>query len=782
MTENHVQRRLAAIVMADVVGYSRMMGEDEAGTLAAVTTRIETIIKPVVGIHEGRIVKLMGDGVLIEFGSAVSAVKAAIEIQDKMLAANSGLSDDRRIVLRIGINLGEIIVQGNDLFGAGINIAARLESIAPVGGIVISGSAYDQVRNKIDAVIEDLGVQSLKNIAEPVRVYRVTTASAQNIPAATGVPLRKASDKPSIAILPFANLGGDPEQGYFSDGVTEDIITELSRWRLLSVCSRSASFRYRGVAVDMKQVARELNVRYIVEGSVRRIGERIRITVQLIDSETGNHVWAEKFDRQSADIFEVQDQVVHTIVSTLVGRVQASDVERARRKPPTSLAAYECVLKGNALSWGDPEGAAEAQRLFEKAIAIDPGYGFAHAVLSAMYLDQWYDDTSGSDALLEKAFELAQRSVALDENESTCYSMLGWVYSRRRSHELALKYTRRAVEINPSNQWNAADLGGLLLYVGQAEEALEWFRRARQIDPYFDPQWYWRAYGQAYMILRRYEEALAMFEHLPTHLYRVSALKAGCHARLADMDRARVCAAECLAVKPDYSIRQFLAKEPFKDPADAAHMAESLRMAGVPDEPHTLEQPTSTMQSKSAQINSSWPDDVIRFWFEELSEADWFAKNDALDARIRDRFHPLHEWIVANESCIELDARTMLAGAIVLDQLSRNMFRGDRGAYAADLIARRIVRRCIEQGFDRAMTLHERMFLYLPFEHSEDAGDQALSLSLTTSLGNANWTRYALAHKRIIDRFGRFPHRNAVLGRASTAEEIEFLKDPANSF
>ena len=777
MTENHVQRRLAAIAMADVVSYSRMMGEDEAGTLAAVTRRIETIIKPVVSAHEGRIVKLMGDGVLIEFSSAVSAVKAAIEIQDKMHLANAGLAEDRHIVLRIGINLGEIIVQGNDLFGAGINIAARLESIAPAGGIVISGSAYDQVRNKIDAVIDDLGTQSLKNIAEPVRVFRVATDPNTPVTATT-----KATDKPSIAILPFANLGGDPEQGYFSDGVTEDIITELSRWRLLSVCSRSASFRYRGVAVDMKQVARELGVRFIVEGSVRRMGERIRITAQLIDSETGNHIWAEKFDRQSADIFAVQDQVVHTIVSTLVGRVQVSDVERARRKPPTSLAAYECVLKGNALSWSDPEGAVQALRLFEKAIEIDPGYGFAQAVLSAMYLNNWYDDTSGSDSLLQEAYALAKRAVALDENESTCYSMLGHAYLMRRSHELALRYVRRAVEINPSNQWNAADLGGVLLYIGQAEEALEWFKRAKQIDPYFDPPWYWRAFGLAYMILRRYEKALAMFEHSPRHLYRVLALKAGCHARLGDIDLARVCTEECLSVKPDFSIKHFLAKEPFQDPADAVHFAQSLRMAGLPDEPRSPERAMPDIQATAVQIESSWADDVIHFWLNELSEADWFTKSDALDALIRNRFLALHERLVTNDGPGDTAPRVLLAAVIVLDQFSRNMFRGSPRAYAADAIARRLSRSAIEQGLDAAMATHERHFLYLPLEHSEHLEDQALALDLIKTLGNVEWTRDALAHKVIIERFGRFPHRNAVLARVSTAEEIEFLKDPRRWF
>ena len=253
----------------------------------------------------------------------------------------------------------------------------------------------------------------------------------------------------TICVLPFTNMSGDPEQQHFSDGITEDIITELSRWRLLSVRSRSASFRYRGVAVDMKQVARELNVRYVIEGSVRRMGDRIRITAQLIDTETGSHIWGEKFDRDLAGLFSVQDQVVQTIVSTLVGRVQASDVERARRKPPTSLAAYEYVLKANALPWDDPDGAAEATRLLEAAIKIDPGYGLAHAVLAAFRWDSWYKDPNDSDAGLQEAYALAKRSIELDPNESTCFSMLGHVCLRRRSFDQALQYARRAIELNP---------------------------------------------------------------------------------------------------------------------------------------------------------------------------------------------------------------------------------------------------------------------------------------------------------------------------------------------
>ena len=797
MTDVRVQRRLAAIAIADVVGYSRMMGIDESGTLVAVTERRKQIVEPVVAAHEGRIVKVMGDGFFMEFASAVNAVEAALAMQARMAEANAGLAADRRIVLRIGINLGEVIVEGNDLFGDGVNIAARLESFAPEGGIAISGSAYDQVKNRIGAAAEDLGPQILKNIAQPVHVYLVTaatsTAVAEEPPVAAGSAAQPAiatrkrpTEKPSIAILPFANLGDDPAQGFFSDGVTEDMITELARWRSLAVRSRSASFRYRGVAVDMKQVARELNVRFIVEGSVRRIGDRIRITAQLIDSETGSHIWAEKYDCESADIFSVQDQVVSTIVSTLVGRVQVSDVERARRKPPSSLAAYEYLLQGNAVAWDTPEGLTEATRLFERAVEIDPGYGFAHAMLAATCYSKWYDDYSGSDALLQQAYAMAKRSVELDENESTCFSMLAMVCLLRRSYDLALQHARRAVAINPGNQWNNADLGLVLIYLGEPEEALHWFKRAREIDPYFDPPWYWRGIGQAHMVLHRYQEAVSLFDHASTVSYRISALKAGCHALLGNLDSAAASARECLSIKPEFTIGMFMRKEPFKNPADAAHQAESLRMAGLPDE----SRPGDTHQAKDISASDStaeasepaWVRAVLQFWFQELPAAQWFAKDAALDARIRERFLATREQLMAHHGDAVSGPRTMLAAVVVLDQFSRNMFRGDPRAFAGDAMARRMSTIAIEQGFDRSMSKEERMFLYMPFEHSEDRVDQARALALMESLGSENWTHYARVHKELIDRFGRFPHRNAILGRPSTPEEVEFLKSPMSSF
>ncbi len=412
---------------------------------------------------------------------------------------------------------------------------------------------------------------------EATPAARVETAPVPAPRTASG-PVRV-----TICVLPFSNLSGDVEQQAFSDGISEDIITELSRWRLLEVRSRSASFKFRGTNIDITRVARELNVRFVVEGSVRRMGDRIRVTVQLIDAASGHQLWCDRFDRLQTEIFAVQDEVVQRIVSTLVGRVQMTDTGRARCKHPESLEAYECVLKGNALPWDDAAGEAEATRLFEKAIDIDPGYGMAYALLAIMRTRDWQNHSEDSTAKLDEAYRLAMRAVELDDGESTCHSMLAHVCLQRRAFELALQHMRRAVELNPNNQWNLADMASLLVYSGQAEEALNWSARAKQIDPYFDPPWYWRTVGCVFMVLRRYREALAMFEHIPLPNYGDAAYMAGCHAQLGESERAHTHAAECLAKQPEFSIRHFMAKEPFKLVSDAEHLEQSLHLAGLPE-------------------------------------------------------------------------------------------------------------------------------------------------------------------------------------------------------
>lgn len=416
-------------------------------------------------------------------------------------------------------------------------------------------------------------------------VARRAAAAGNGTATARGTlnhPGGNAPDRVTVCVLPFTSIGGDADQESFCDGLGEDILTELSRWRLLAVRSRAATFRYRGAAVDVQQVARDLDARFVVEGSVRRAGERIRISVQLVDAASGNHVWAEKFDRDAGDPFAGQDEIVRRIVSTLVGRMQVSDIESARRTPSASLAAYQCVIAGNAQPWDEPEGLAEATRLFRKAIELDPGYGMPHALLAALGFGQWCNDIDGGDEALDEALAEARRAVELDSSESTCFSMLAMVCLYQRHFDLALQYARRAIELNPNNQWNQADMGSMLLYLGHADEALDWLTRAREIDPFFDPPWYFRSLGQSLMCLRRYDEALAMLERVTPRTFRESALQAGCHARLRNAAQASDSAAAVIALKPGFSIARFMTREPFKDPEDAAHLARSLALAGLP--------------------------------------------------------------------------------------------------------------------------------------------------------------------------------------------------------
>ena len=378
MAEERVQRRLAAILAADVVGYSRLMERDEAGTLTTLKTRRRNVLEPLVARHQGRIFKITGDGVLIEFASAVNAVQCAVDLQHDMAAANGDQTDDRHIVLRIGINLGDVMVEGGDLYGEGINVAARLEALAEPGGILISGTAHEYVKNKVKVGFDDLGPQTLKNIADPVRAYRVT-----GTPALALAQPKPVSDRPSIAVLPFTNMSGDPEQEYFSDGMTEDIITELSRFRSLLVIARNSSFSYKGRSPRIQDVGRELGVRYVIEGSVRKSGDRLRVTAQLVEAPSGVHIWADRYDRGVGEIFVVQDELVRTVVSTVAGRVEEAGKARARGLSEAELRAYDLYLRALvAMDANSPASYRTAQELLHKAVHLDPAFAQAHHKLS----------------------------------------------------------------------------------------------------------------------------------------------------------------------------------------------------------------------------------------------------------------------------------------------------------------------------------------------------------------------------------------------------------------
>ena len=489
MAEERVERRLAAILAADVVGYSRLMGEDEVGTLGALNAHLRELIEPLISNQNGRIVKTTGDGLLVEFSSVIDAVHCAVAFQKGMAERNVDVSRERKIEFRVGINIGDVIIQDDDVFGDGVNVAARLESLADPGGICISRAARDQIRDKLDYGLQDLGEVEVKNIARPVRVFQVlpdnsNTASLKRsrtkkgryaiagmlaVAIAAGVgawiwqpwtdhtararPGRIAHalpDKPSIAILPFTNLSGDKQQEYFADGVTEDLITDLAQSKEIFVIARNSTFAYKGRNVPIREVAEELGVRYILEGSVRRIGENMRITAQLIDATNGAHVWAKRYDEPADKLFEIQDRLNREIAGTLLTNIRKSALAKLTQKRAQNFSAYDYVLRARA-KFDQPGKAAtlEARALAQKAIEIDPDYAPAYAILgdtfNSAYILQWESVES-----LERAYEAAQTAVRLDPMLSTGQELLGRVFLRRGQHELAIAAIKRAVELNPN--------------------------------------------------------------------------------------------------------------------------------------------------------------------------------------------------------------------------------------------------------------------------------------------------------------------------------------------
>ena len=444
------------------------------------------------------------------------------------------------VPVRLGSRALDILAA---LVSARGEIVSKDELLARVwpGQVVEENNLQVQVSALRKALDEDKSGQS-HLVCVPRRGYRLIGLTETS-------PVSALPDKPSIAVLPFTNMSGDPEQAYFATGITEDIITELSRWREIMVKSRNATARYGPDSGDSAQIGRELGVQYILEGSVRKLGDRIRITAQLIDAASGNHIWADRFDRDEHEIFAVQDQIVRTIAGTLVGRVEAASAARAGRKPPESLAAYECLLRANALPLGDSAADAERKRLCETAIRLDPGYGRAYAWLAHAIFLEWFRDMGDSDAALDRALALAQKAVQLDENDTECKNMLGWVHLFGKSFDLAEQYMRRALELNPGDPEEHAWMGTLYSFLGKPDEAVEWFAQAKRLDPFFEPVWYWHMLGIAHFVARRYDDAIAVLSRSTTMPVWVPAYLAACHALMGRIDRAQAFAAESLTEK-----------------------------------------------------------------------------------------------------------------------------------------------------------------------------------------------------------------------------------------
>lgn len=504
-----MERRLAAILAADVVGYSRLIGANESETLDRLRTYKREVIEPTLKQHRGRIVKLMGDGLLAEFASVVDAVAAAIEIQKQTPERSAGFSEDRRLALRIGVNLGDVVVEDGDLFGDGVNIAARLQEVAKPDGVAISDDAYRHLRGKSDEIFSDIGALTLKNIAEPVRIWLWSVAGEQNSAAGAG-PELTLPEKPSIAVLPFTNLSADPEQDFFADGISEDIITALSRVRQMFVIARNTTFTYKGGAVDVSAVAKELGVRYVLEGSVRKGGNRVRITAQLIDGASGNHIWAERYDRDLDDIFEVQDEITQTVLAQMSSELSRAEQERARLKPPGNLDAWDLYQRGLWHVWRFTKSDNErARAFFTQAIEYDSNFSAAYAHLTYAHFQLFSAgfELSAGDEIKRACLEAARNAVACDDRDPLAHWALGGAFIVQNDYPAAIDALQTAVRLNPSLAWGHFWLALSFALSGEAEKAFSALDLAERLSPNDPMGWAMLAVrSSAYAILGEHEE------------------------------------------------------------------------------------------------------------------------------------------------------------------------------------------------------------------------------------------------------------------------------------
>jgi len=553
-------RRLAAILAADVAGYSRLMGADEEGTLAALKALRRELADPKIKEHHGRIVKTTGDGLLIEFVSVVDAIRCAVEVQREMAGRNAEVPADRRIEFRMGINLGDIIRDGRDIYGDGVNVAARLEGLAEPGGICVSRVVRDQVRDKLDFAFEDMGEQQVKNIARPVRVHRVvlgeTTGSSESTAVGAANPPLALPDKPSIAVLPFQNLSGDPEQEYFADGMVEEIITALSRIRWLFVIARNSSFTYKGQAIDVKQIGRELGVRYILEGSVRKVGGRVRITAQLIDATNGAHLWADRFDGSLEDVFDLQDKIAISAAGVVEPALQAAEIRRASARPTKDLTTYDLYLRAlSHFMTYDKERILQALDWLRQALDRDPHYSPALALAAnfRLHLDvnDWADD---GEANRNTAVDLARQALRITVDEPDILAQTAFVLAYFGDDIKACSsLTDRALELNPSSSYAWLCSGWIRLYAGQPDAAIEHFHSHFRLNPRGPRGTVLLGIGFAHLFEQRFEEAVtalqASLQLLPSISWAYAAL-ASCYAQMGRLGDARAMVERLRAITP----------------------------------------------------------------------------------------------------------------------------------------------------------------------------------------------------------------------------------------
>ena len=564
MAEERAKRKLSAILSADVKGYSRLMQDDESSTIQTLKTYRELMAFFIQG-YRGRVVDSPGDNVLAEFGSVVDAVECAVKIQQELKEKNAELPESRRMEFRIGINLGDVIEDEDRIYGDGVNIAARVEGLADPGGICISGRVYDQIENKLNLGYEYIGERAVKNIKKPLRVYRVGMEphSVAEVHKAFDLP-----EKPSVAVLPFVNMSRDSDQEYFSDGITEDLITDLSKISGLFVIARNSVFIYKGKAVKVQEVSRDLGVRYVLEGSVRKSGERVRITAQLIDATTGGHLWAERYNRDLKDIFAVQDEVTQQIISALKVKVEKVEQERALRKETANLNAFDYNLRG----WWyyhrfTRDTNDKAREMFEKAIELDPEFAIAYAGLGFTYYEEWANQWSQDSQTLEQAFELAIRATALNDSSPEAHRILGDVYLYKRQYGQAIAERKKAVALDPNNADGLAGFGEVMVYNGQIKDGIALIKKAIRLNPHHHI-WYLWVLGLASALAGRYDEAEEILERavicnpdfLSTHV-----ILAVIYVETGRLNEAHAEVAEIMRLSPDFSLKFLKEMIPVKD-------------------------------------------------------------------------------------------------------------------------------------------------------------------------------------------------------------------------
>jgi TolB-like protein len=590
MTGTGVRKRLAAILAADAAGYSRLMAADELGTVTLLGAA-RKVFKARIEAHQGRVIDMAGDSVLAAFETATGAVNAALEIQSKLESSVPTAPKDRRMRFRIGVHLGDVMEKADGtVYGDGVNIAARLEGLAEPGGITVSDMVHGVVRDRVLAVFEDQGEHGVKNITRPVRAFRIAMqASARQAARQAASPDTATQPKPSVAILPFDNMSGNPAEGYFADGITEDIITLMSKNRWLSVIARNSTFAYKGRSIDVRRVAQELGADYVVEGSVRKAGQRVRVTAQLIDGSTGNHLWVERYDRDLEDIFALQDELTGTIAATIEPELGALERQRAGRKPTENLNAWDCYHLGLSHMYRfDREGNVSAQQLFQRAIAHDQNFAAAHARLAyCIVLEMVYFDAPPGDDALDEALSLARRAVSLDEKDAFAHLAVARVHLARREYKDAIARCKASINLNPALAQAYCALGDALSYAGREEEAIAQFEESIRLSPQ-DP-WRWAFYSYealACIFLCRYDRAAELAQaalRVPNCQYWTNAHFAAALGHLNKADEARHAVAELLRRKPGFSCRY--AKEHLfflENRAQLEHYVEGLRLAGVP--------------------------------------------------------------------------------------------------------------------------------------------------------------------------------------------------------